>query len=91
LTTDFEGTGFDEATGGLGGGLTGLCKVLGILGGTEAVVVGFCGFMVVNPLAAERLVVLPDEIVTGVTGGFVSVSSDSFLFLLAPCSDTATA
>ncbi|KAH0358284.1 hypothetical protein KCU83_g407, partial [Aureobasidium melanogenum] len=91
LTADFVGTGFDEATGGLGGGLTGLCRVLGILGVTEAAVEGFCEFMVVIPLAAERLVVLPDKTVTEVTGGFVSFPSDNFLFLVVPCSDTATA
>lgn len=88
MTAGFEGAGFDEAVDGLGGGLTGLCSVLGILGGTGAAVVGFCRIVVEEPLVAWPLAVLPAEMVTG---GFVSIPPDSFLFLLAPCSDTATA
>jgi hypothetical protein len=90
LTAGLAETVFDDATGGLGGGLTGLCNVLGILGGGGAGVVGFFWLIVVNPLVAKPLAALPDEMVTGALAGS-SVSSDSFLFLLVPCSETATA
>ena len=88
LAAGLEEAVLDDVVGGLGGGLTGLCRVLGILGVTAAGVAGFCWLMVANPLAA-----LSDETVTEGAGTFAgsSVSSGNFRFLLVPCSDSATA
>jgi len=93
LAAGLEEAVLGDAVGGLGGGLTGLCRVLGILGVTAAGVVGFCWLMVAELLVEKPLAALQDETVTAGAGLFAdsSVSSSNFLFLLVPCSDTATA
>ena len=52
----FVGAVLDDAVGGLGGGLTGLCSVLGILRGAGVVTAGFGWLTVVKPLGGEALV-----------------------------------
>jgi len=74
LMAGFVGAVLDDAVGGLGGGLTGLCSVLGILRGAGVVTAGFGWLTVVKPLVAKPLFALPDLTVTGLAVALVAAS-----------------